>query len=134
MNAKDERTLLPTVVGQLLVHYFDWINGKRLGPLRTENDISFHGYIHFTSHLERLKEPIFLADFLSHIRGKFSLDANDYRKIEKYLVDFNNIILSSMIISEKGIKYDDGLRGSKGYKLLLSRLNNDYVVLKANER
>lgn len=130
-NAKDKRTLLPTVIGQLLVHYFDWINGKHPGSVRLEDHISFHGYAHFTSHLERLKDPIVLIEFLSYIKGKFSLEADDFSKIEKYMADFTIIILSAMTISEKGIKYDAGLKTTKEYKVLLSELNNDYMVLRS---
>lgn len=129
-NENDKRTLLPTVIGQLLIHYFDWINEKHSATIRLEQSISFGGYGYFGGHLARLKEPDVMTEFLTHIKVKLASNPEDYNKIENYLKRFTEIILKALTVTESGIKYDASLKKTPEYKLLLGELNTDYIFLR----
>lgn len=128
-NENNKRTLLPTVIGQLLIHYFDWINEKHTATIRLEQSISFGGYVYFCGHLARLKEPDVLTEFLTHIKVKLASNSEDYNKIENYLKRFTEIVLKALTVTKSGIKYDASLKKTPEYKLLLGELNIDYIFL-----
>lgn len=129
-NEKDKRTLLPTVIGQLLVLYFDWIKKKHTNVLSPELTISFDGYLHFCSHLERLKDPIVLTEFLDSLRPNDSLKPEVLTKVDSYLKKFIEIILKALSFSNKGVKYNTELKKSEEYKTLLTELNEDFIFLR----
>jgi hypothetical protein len=129
-NENDKRTLLPTVIGQLLIHYFDWINEKHSSTIRLEQSISFGGYAYFGGHLARLKEPDVLTEFLTHIKVKLASNTQDFTRIENYLKRFTEIILKALTVTKSGIKYDASLKKTPEYKLLLGELNSDFIFLR----
>lgn len=129
-NENNKRTLLPTVIGQLLIHYFDWINKKYPSSSKLEETISFGGYMHFSGHLARLREPDALTEFLNYIKEKLASNPQAYTKIENYLKRFKDIVLKALTITESGIKYDASIKKTEEYKLLLGELNTDNIFLR----
>lgn len=129
-NDNGNRTLLPTVIGQLLIHYFEWINEKNKTATRLEQSISFGGYSYFCGHLGRLREPDVLTEFLTRIKKKLASNPQAYTKIENYLKKFRDIILKALTITESGIKYDASIKKTEEYKLLLGELNTDNIFLR----
>lgn len=128
-NKNDKRTVMPTVIGQLIVHYMDWVNGKSKYARESEWNLSHNAYLHFSGHLNRLKEPLVLTDFLQSVKQKLKLEAADSSKIDEYLTAFQEVILSALTITDKGISYTSDLRKSDAYQNLLSALNEESLFL-----
>lgn len=128
-NKSDKRTVMPTVIGQLIVHYMDWVNATNEDARESEWNFAHSSYLHFSGHLNRLKDPLVLTDFLQSVKEKLKLEAADSLKIDEYLTAFQEFILSALTITDKGISYTSDLRKSDAYQNLLSALNEESLSL-----
>lgn len=128
-NKNDKRTVMPTVIGQLIVHYMDWAHLTNKHATETEWNLSHNAYLEFTGHLNRLKEPLIMTDFLQSVKLKLRLDPSDSLKIDEYSTAFREIILSALIITNRGISYPSDLRKGDAYQDLLSALNEEGLFL-----
>lgn len=126
-NKVDKRTVLPTVLGHLVVLYFDYLRIKFQTYLKTEERISSNGFLEFHSQLNSLKNPLNLSGFLGYIMETQPLSISDRTKTERYLKLFIEIILENITLSEKSVRFDEKIINEKEYLQLLNEMAEEYI-------
>ena len=126
-NNKEKRTVCPTVLGQLIIMYFHYLNSENKHSMRPEENISMGGLHHFHSHLRTLINPQNFNEFLKYIKKEHNLSNEDSDKLETYLFFFTEIILENMHISDTGLKFDRNFKKEKEYEKLLTLLSKDVI-------
>jgi hypothetical protein len=132
-NNKGKRSYFPTLLGQLLVLYFNWLDiVKGVGQLKN-NEISYVAYVNFAQKISSLRESQNLQSFLSHLSKTHLKDQESKRKIIYYLKLFNEIMFKYMTITESGVKFKSEMNQSPEYQKLLSMLNTEEIDLFRDE-
>lgn len=128
-NKLDKRSCQPSILGQLIIIYLDWINGVQNPISKPENSISIHGYNHFVSFLSGLLQPLNFNNFIRFLYENYPMEDEARKIVRSYMVEFVGIILKKGVITEDGIKISEELKNNKDYSLFLEKVSNDYFLI-----